>query len=127
MKNQNDITKIILALEEKLLDPDVRNSAEKLDGLLADDFVEFAKSGRIYNKSQVISGLQKENKARYLIADFKIRTLAEGVILAAYTVESTGVEGNKTVSLRSSIWKLVEGKWQIIFHQGTITQPRFLK
>jgi hypothetical protein len=75
----------------------------------------------------VISGLQKENKARYLIADFKIRTLAEGVILAAYTVESTGVEGNKTVSLRSSIWKLVEGKWQIIFHQGTITQPRFLK
>jgi hypothetical protein len=43
MKNQNDITKIILALEEKLLDPDVRNSAEKLDGLLADDFVEFQK------------------------------------------------------------------------------------
>jgi hypothetical protein len=127
MKNQTDITKIILALEKKLLDPEVRNSAEKLAVLLADDFAEFGKSGRIYNKAQVITGLQKEHKARYLIVDFKIRILAEGVVLATYTAEFTGAEGNKIASLRSSIWKLIDGMWRIIFHQGTITQHRFVK
>jgi hypothetical protein len=25
----------------------------------------------------------------------------------------------KIISLRSSIWKLNNGKWQIVFHQGT--------
>ena len=43
----------ILALERKLLDPDVRASSQELDRLIADDFVEFGSSGRIWNKRDV--------------------------------------------------------------------------
>jgi hypothetical protein len=27
-------------------------------------------------------------------------------------------------SLRSSIWKLIDDRWQMVFHQGTLTQER---
>lgn len=31
-------------------------------------------------------------------------------------------EIDKKNSLRSSIWKCIEGKWKMIFHQGTLTK-----
>ena len=49
----------ILALERKLLDPDVRASSQELDRLIADDFVEFGSSGRIWNKRDVLSALPR--------------------------------------------------------------------
>jgi hypothetical protein len=42
------------ALETRLLDPDVRASASKLDEFLADDFMEFGSSGHVYDKSSMI-------------------------------------------------------------------------
>jgi len=47
-------------LEEKLLLPEVRYSKKQLYKLLADEFLEFGKSGRVYTKSQIIEALSKE-------------------------------------------------------------------
>jgi hypothetical protein len=44
----------IRALEQSLLTPTVRSSAEELDRVLSDDFLEFGSSGRAYTKEQVI-------------------------------------------------------------------------
>jgi hypothetical protein len=46
--------------------------------------------------------------------------LAPGVVLATYRLawSEGGYEAPKQ-SLRSSIWKLIEGRWQMVFHQGT--------
>jgi hypothetical protein len=127
MKNQKDLTITILALEQKLLDPDVRRSMQQMDALLADEFVEFGKSGRVFNKEQVIAGLQKEHKTQYEILNFKTRTLADGVVLATYYTLLNEEGGKKTQSLRSSIWKMIDGRWQIVFHQGTLTMAKFTR
>ena len=31
-------------------------------------------------------------------------------------------EGSLQHVLRSSIWKLIDGRWQMVFHQGTLSQ-----
>ena len=34
---------------------------------------------------------------------------------------------DKKYSLRSSIWKYYDGKWKMVFHQGTLTDKVFNK
>jgi hypothetical protein len=109
-------------LEESLLEPDVRTSASPIEGLLAEDFVEFGASGRVYDRRQVLDNLRAEIPTRRFVTDFRVRLLAPGVALATYRVARQGEHGKSaTRSLRSSIWKQVDGRWQMLFHQGTLT------
>jgi hypothetical protein len=106
-------------LEEQLLKPGVRTSADRVGYLLADDFVEFGSSGRVFNKRQVIEALQQEARdaaRRVLLADFTVRQLASDAMLVTYRATSEDWGGSR---LRSSIWKLIDGRWQMVFHQGT--------
>ena len=107
-------------LEERLLRPDARRSRQALDELLSDDFVEFASDGVAYDKAQVIDALEREVPCRRSLVNFQIVPLAENVILATYRVTRQNVASNEVVdSLRSSIWTQRDGRWQLLFHQGT--------
>ncbi|PPS44269.1 nuclear transport factor 2 family protein [Chroococcidiopsis sp. TS-821] len=56
------------------LPPDVAN-------LLADEFIEFGSSGRVFNKQQTIASLQHKSFARISITEFNTSVLAVGVII----------------------------------------------
>jgi hypothetical protein len=57
--------------------------------------------------------MQKETLDQEVtVQDFATRELAPDVVLVTYKTAS---------ALRSSIWKRIGGKWQMIFHQGTGT------
>ena len=100
-------------LEERLLLPHVRASPDEVTALLADEFIEFGSSGRIYDKQQVIRLLREEQgEAPCTLVDFTARKLAADIVLVTYRV----VE-NQTI--RSSIWRLEDGRWRMVFHQGT--------
>ncbi|WP_226036863.1 nuclear transport factor 2 family protein [Aquibacillus saliphilus] len=117
----NDFTKIkehLHSLEILLLQSETRKSKEKLDELLAVDFIEFGSSGRIFDKDAILSRLPKEKNPEFELMDFDARQLAPGVVLTTYRVLK---RMDMKYSLRSSIWKLNEGKWQMTFHQGTNT------
>lgn len=109
-------------LEERLLRPDVRKSAQALADLLADEFMEFGSSGRIFDKQQIIAALQDEPTSQRSLLDFKTMVLASEVVLTTYRVLRRTSGGQATYTLGSSIWRLVEGRWQMVFHQGTLTK-----
>jgi hypothetical protein len=51
---------------------------------------------------------------------FKTLVLAPGVVLVTYrAVRYRGGAASPESSLRSSIWKQIDGRWQMRFHQGT--------
>jgi hypothetical protein len=107
-------------LEERLLQPEVRRSAADVAELLADEFIEFGSSGRVFNKQQIIESLQHEEPARRSMTEFRSTLLAPGVILTTYRVVRLNPSGARpTSSLRSSIWRLQDGRWKLVFHQGT--------
>ena len=58
-------------LEERLLQPDVRRSPRALADLLADEFVEFGSSGRIFDKPQIIAALRDEPPIHRSLSEFK--------------------------------------------------------
>lgn len=109
------LPKLIEALEQSLLDPSVRQSTEQLNKLIADDFLEFGSSGRVYNKQACIR--LNDSPRKFSVSDFNIKELSKDVMLATYNTIEDG-----TVSLRSSIWKRYGDEWQLTFHQGTKTQ-----
>ncbi|MGE3319661.1 MAG: DUF4440 domain-containing protein [Candidatus Berkiella sp.] len=109
----------IYELELSLLDPAVRKSAVKINQLIADAFVEFGSSGKIYHKNELLEELPLEEPQIYKVQNFSTSELAEDVVLATYLVEIDGAR-----SLRSSIWKYNGDTWQMIFHQGTKCEDR---
>ncbi|MCW5316440.1 DUF4440 domain-containing protein [Nostoc sp. KVJ3] len=116
---------LLRKLEERLLQPDVRKSAKDVMDLLADEFIEFGSSGCVFDKQQIINSLQNEPiepLTQRVITEFKTLVLAKGVVLVTYRIVKY-ISGEQPVhSLRSSIWKLHNDRWKMIFHQGTLVR-----
>jgi len=113
-----------------LLDTEIRLSAGKVSTLLADEFVEFGSSGHIYDKSATIKALAQEAfepTAKRIIDDFRVRLISQAVALVTYRATRSVANERVTYSLRSSIWKITDGRWQMIFHQGTPVKSQDLK
>ena len=122
--NDEVLSNTLLALELQLLSPKVRSSAVRLGELLGDEFVEFGASGRVYDKQGIIPLLSgSKSSETFHIDSFRLVTSGEREALATYTCEARSDTGDMLrKSNRSSLWILRQGRWQLIFHQGTGTE-----
>lgn len=116
------------SLEQKLHRPEIRRSPDTVRALLADDFIEFGSSGTVYNKASIVEALARESMTDATplpeVHDFAVRSLALDTILVTYrSIRRHPGRGMEKTTLRSSIWKLVDGQWQMLFHQGTVIPP----
>lgn len=105
----------LLQLEQKLLEPEIRTSKDELSNLLADSFFEFGSSGKVLYKDENI-GEMNLSAVQMKLSDFEIHPMSEEIVLTTYRIYN---EINNQHSLRSSIWKLIDGRWKMHFHQGT--------
>ncbi|SFN06564.1 hypothetical protein SAMN05192571_11434 [Pleomorphomonas diazotrophica] len=114
-------------LELKLHRPEVRRSPDAVRALLADEFIEFGSSGRIYDKASIIEALAGEPAAEAAlipdVLDFAACPIAPDVVLVTYRSSRRPDGAAARTTLRSSIWKLTDGRWQMLFHQGTVVPP----
>lgn len=111
---KGSLAELLVDLELRLHDPDVRRSQANIASLLADGFVEFGSSGRVYTKSETMAALVAEAPTDIRADGFVVKELAPGVVLVTYRTIVAGAE-----VLRSSIWVDDSGRWQMVFHQGT--------
>jgi hypothetical protein len=112
------------SLEERLLQADARRSADVVGELLADDFVEVGSDGTCSDRAQILGWLNQEPVYERKLEDLRIRKLAPGVFLVTYyAVRRNPATGDERHSRRCSIWRLADGRWQMVFHQGTHVRP----
>jgi hypothetical protein len=116
---------ILRSLECLLHDPGVRRDRERLVTLLHPEYREFGRSGVQYSRAQIIDHLLSEtNAAKVHAQGFAIVELAPLVVLLTYKsayISSSGVLERH--ANRSSIWRREIVGWQMVFHQGTPTEP----
>ena len=112
------------ALEESLLDPAVRQSPVRLASLIADDFVEFGSSGRIFCKQDVLDAARSLPDIATPLPDLRAVAIGDDAVLVTYRSVARHEDGSSTYALRSSIWVHRNGRWQMRFHQGTPTVAR---
>lgn len=95
--------------------------------LLADEFVEFGSSGRIFDRASVIATTASQAPFQFRIDAFTARAVAAEVALTTYRLSAWSTsEAEARVTMRSSLWVRRAGRWQMLFHQGTVTsrEPR---
>lgn len=114
------LTDLLESLERQLLSPSVRRS-ERAGQLLADDFVEFGSSGRVFGRAEILTALRDETPMAITASAFALRLLGPETALLTYRTVRQGE--SPCHALRSSIWQCDGGTWRMVFHQGTPTTP----
>lgn len=116
-------------LELELHSRETRSSRDAVSALLANGFIEFGSSGGIYDKAVVVDALVQEarveNTALPEVHDFTVSSIAPDAVLVTYrSVRRSDGMTPERQTLRSSIWKRIDGRWQMFFHQGTVVPQR---
>jgi len=99
----------LIELEEHLFKAETRASYCELDELIAD------------GKKEALERLPSESPPKISASEYELRHLAPNCAQLLYkAVMVKGGETTAIYSLRCSIWSLINGRWQMIFHQGTL-------
>ena len=104
---------LLLRYEAALAARDAEGIEGGLMSLIADDFIEFGRSGRVWTRDSIREPLEGPPAAPVPIDRFEVAELGDDVALVTYR----GALAN-----RSSVWVRRDGRWQLRFHQGTPTE-----
>ena len=106
---------IIRNLELELASLQGRKNIDRLALLFSEDFEECGKSGKIFNKADIVELLIKEEYQKMSSSNFRFTKLSDTAILVKYDSDCRAVKSH-----RSSVWIKTADDWQILYHQGTV-------
>jgi hypothetical protein len=105
----------VIVLERRLLEPETRSSAQRIEELLDSGFQEIGASGTLWTRAEIISALLTEPDSQHIVStNFVGREIEPGLVHLTY---ETGRAGRRT--RRSSLWRQSDDGWKLVFHQGT--------
>lgn len=109
-----------------LLENSVRKSRNILDTYLAEDFLEFWASWKIYSKQDILSILPNSPETLYSPFNPEVKQIWENIIQIYYQLSEIAKETWEVrKTLRNSLWRKENGDWKMFFHQWTITDLDF--
>jgi hypothetical protein len=111
----SSLTKHLRSLEERLARREVQSREELMD-LLAEGFREHGASGRVFSRADVLDGYELGRPTEVELSDFGVTMLGPDSALATY--RSREVDARR--AHRASVWVREEGRWRMLFHQGTV-------
>ena len=117
MSESSNLTELERALHCRA----VRSDSRQLEALLHESFVEIGRSGRAYERPEILAELASGLPPTGVWSqDFIVLELSPAVALLTYVSAHIDADGSLSGhTLRSSIWQGTAAGWQIRFHQGT--------
>ena len=109
-------------LEESMWQQSQRFDLAFQEARFASDFFEFGRSGRVYDRAQVILTDSQPIAARLPLANLRFRVLDADTVLLTYD-SAAEYDGVMEYARRSSIWYRSSSGWVMRFHQGTPFEP----
>lgn len=109
------------SLEQQLWYQETRFNKQRMNELLAQDFFEFGRSGRVYQRQDTLAAVPQTMDAVFS-SPIHIRLLSENVAQVTYN-SAVAYDGVVEHARRSSIWSRTTNGWVLRFHQGTPFQP----
>ncbi|MGT2906661.1 nuclear transport factor 2 family protein [Streptococcus dentiloxodontae] len=105
----------LFQLEQGFLNPSSQSNQDWLNRTIHDDFIEIGKSGRIYNKQEVIAALTDRKTGEIAeMLKFDCRQIDRKTWLVHYQTKHSALS-----AYRTSIWLTDEADPQLYFHQAT--------
>ncbi len=119
----NKLLEQLKSAEVDLQRPEIRRDARTAGAYLHESFIEFGRSGQIYDRTRMLEMLQTEEpRGRIVSQDYAVARLDENAALLTY--RTAVVEGPGSLhrhTLRASLWIKTPNGWKLRFHQGTPT------
>lgn len=90
---------------------------------MAADYWEVGASGRCYSRAAIVAHLQSTpsvlaEESGWQSAEHALRALGADTYLMTYRLSQ-----GERISRRSTVWRRLNGRWQILYHQGTLISP----
>lgn len=106
----------ILKLEKSLFKHEYMSNVDYLKNVIDEKYLEVGKSGRKFNRSDVINDLSvlKEDR-QIIIYNFSCEQIDKDTYLVHYITK----DGENNI-YRTSIWKKEDENLKIIFHQASL-------
>jgi glyoxylase I family protein len=112
----------LIEREQSIVAAHQRGDVEAVETVLAEGFYEIGSSGRLFSKAEILQASTQIKILEYSFERFRVFSVDEQHAIVTYVARTRrryqGVEST-TRTYRSSMWKLAEGQWRLIFHQGT--------
>ena len=108
MASDNDELDQVIGHEMRLLDPQIRASAEAVTALLHEDFCEFGASGRVWDRGSIVSAVTADPGAGVTVGDMTAVRLAPDVVLLTYRVTRPGGRLVAAVLNPASPWGVLD-------------------
>jgi hypothetical protein len=89
-----------------------------MERLIAPDFFEYGRSGRVYSREDILAAEPEHFEAQLPLRELDVRLLGRDIVQLTYN-SIVRYDGGWLYSRRSSIWSRNSGKWLLRFHQGT--------
>ncbi len=105
-------------LEEELWLEETRFDRPYMEEIMALDFFEIGRSGRVHSRESCLSHESAPIDAVIPLQNLQIRLLTDDVAQVTYNSEVT-YAGVVEKGRRSSIWTRSGKSWKLRFHQGT--------
>ena len=101
---------LLQRLEEELWREETRFDLSRMEEIIAEDFFEFGRSGRIYQRADTLAVPSTPIEAVIPLPDFDVRLLCEGVAQVTYNSVShlrrKYRRGTKELNLDAVVWWL---------------------
>lgn len=110
---------LLRQLEESLWQAETRFDRDCMEKVMAPDFYEFGRSGRIHSREACLANTSGTINATIPLPNLDIRLLSADVAQVTYDSEVINDDGTVDKAHRSSIWTKDANGWQLRFHQGT--------
>ncbi len=92
---------------------------QRFEALVAPEFWEIGASGRRYSRAfalSVLSERQREPAAEdWDMSELHVSEIAPDTFVLTYTLRQPG-----RITRRATVWRRRAGRWQAVFHQGTV-------
>jgi len=102
------------SLEESLWREETRFNKSYMDKILAEDFFEFGRSGKIYSRSDCLEIEKQPIIAKVPLEQFRLHHVSKNTVLVTYVSEVTYDSVQR--ANRSSLWIKDSEGWKLIFH-----------
>jgi uncharacterized protein (DUF952 family) len=104
-----------VAAEHRLLDPALRQDRAAVDALLAPEFTEIGRSGRLWGRTELLdAGGGFRSSVGLVVSELEAQVPGPGLVLLRYVSTLHGSSAR-----RSSLWGQSADGWRVHFHQAT--------
>lgn len=122
MEISSEDRETLQGLEEELWGEETRFNMQRMNELIAHDFFEFGRSGRVHQRQDTLAVARQTIEAVFPLPELQVRLLNENIAQVTYNSAVT-YDGVVEYARRSSIWSRTTNGWVLRFHQGTPFQP----